>query len=152
VTYGLVVLGGVVRVSGSGLGCPDWPLCHGRLLPPLDLHAIIEYSHRTTASLAAILLASTALAAWFWARRRPDVRWPATVALLLLGLQVTLGAVTVLLQLPPIVVLVHLATAQALLGAACVTAVASVLSLPQAGALDRPGQRAAWSAAGAAYL
>src|SRR5207245_9985474 len=67
VTYALVVLGGVVRVSGSGLGCPDWPLCHGRLLPPLNLHAIIEYSHRTTASLASaliVLTAAVALLAW----------------------------------------------------------------------------------------
>src|SRR5438477_7958396 len=88
VTYALVVLGGVVRVSGSGLGCPDWPLCHGHLLPPLDLHSIIEYSHRTTASLTSVLLVSTALAAWLLGRRRPDLRWPATIALLLLGLQV----------------------------------------------------------------
>src|SRR5207245_9090485 len=105
--YGLVVLGGVLRASGSGLGCPDWPLCHGHLLPPLDLHAIIEYSHRSTATLASILLVATAVAAWTYARRRPDVRWPATAALLLLGLQVTLGAIPVLLQLPPLVVLVH---------------------------------------------
>jgi len=150
--YGAVVLGGVVRVSGSGLGCPDWPLCHGHLLPPLDLHPIIEYSHRTTASLTSVLLVSTALAAWLLGRRRPDLRWPATIALLLLGLQVALGAIAVLLQLPPTVVLVHLATAQALLGAACVTAVAAVLPLPEEGALDRPSLRSARRAAGAAYL
>ncbi|TMF52344.1 MAG: protoheme IX farnesyltransferase, partial [Chloroflexi bacterium] len=63
-TYALVVLGGVVRVSGSGLGCPDWPLCHGRVLPPLDLHAIIEYSHRTAASLTSTLVVLTAAVAW----------------------------------------------------------------------------------------
>ena len=152
VTYGLVVLGGVVRVSGSGLGCPDWPLCHGHVLPPLDVHAIIEYSHRTTASLASTLLVVTALAAWLLARRRPDVRWPATIALLLLALQVALGAITVLLELPPIVVLVHLATAQALLAAACVTAVTALLPPAGAGAIDRLGRRAAGLAAGAAYL
>src|SRR2546428_6530184 len=74
VTYALVVLGGVVRVSGSGLGCPDWPLCHGRLLPPLDLHSIIEYSHRTTASLASTLIVLTAVGAWVaWRKRRAIV-------------------------------------------------------------------------------
>jgi len=71
VTYALVVLGGVVRVSGSGLGCPDWPLCHGRPYPPLELHAIIEYSHRTTASLASLLVVLTAAAALMaWRQRR----------------------------------------------------------------------------------
>ncbi|MCH8831890.1 MAG: COX15/CtaA family protein, partial [Chloroflexi bacterium] len=48
--FALVVLGGVVRVTESGLGCPDWPLCQGRLIPPLETSAIIEYSHRLVAS------------------------------------------------------------------------------------------------------
>src|SRR2546429_6148610 len=119
VTYALVVLGGVVRVSGSGLGCPDWPLCHGRLLPPLDLHAIIEYSHRTTASLASTLIVLTAVVAWLAWRKRRDIVIPAMVALGLLVVQVVLGAVTVRLELPPMIVLAHLATAMALLAAGC---------------------------------
>ncbi len=130
VTYALVVLGGVVRVSGSGLGCPDWPLCHGRLLPPLDLHAIIEYSHRTTASLASALIVLTAVVAWLAWRKRRDIVIPATVALGLLVVQVVLGAITVRLELPPMIVLAHLATAMALLAAVCVTAVAASTPRP----------------------
>src|SRR5260370_4438702 len=122
VTYALVVLGGVVRVSGSGLGCPDWPLCHGRLLPPLNLHAIIEYSHRTTASLTSLLVVLTAIFAWFAWRHRRDIVIPATIALGLLASQVVLSASPVRLELPPMIVLAHLATAMALLGAVCVTA------------------------------
>jgi protoheme IX farnesyltransferase len=127
VTYALVVLGGVVRVSGSGLGCPDWPLCHGRLLPPLDVHAIIEYSHRTTASLTSILVVLTAVVAWVVWRKRRDIVIPATVAVVLLVVQVVLGAITVRFELPPMIVLAHLATAMALLAAVCVTAVAACL-------------------------
>src|SRR5947209_5359538 len=122
VTYALVVLGGVVRVSGSGLGCPDWPLCHGRVLPPLDLHAIIEYSHRTTASLTSGLVLVTAAFAWVAWRRRRDIVIPATVALGLLVVQVVLGAV-------------------------CITAVAAIVAPPGAGA-DRPS--VGWSRAAAA--
>ena len=145
VTYALVVLGGVVRVSGSGLGCPDWPLCHGRLLPPLELHSIIEYSHRTTASLASTLIVATALVAWLALRRRRDILIPATVAVGLLGVQVVLGAITVVLELPPIIVLAHLGTAIALLGAVCVTATAAILTGP--GECDPV---AVWRARGAA--
>src|ERR671922_861191 len=99
--YLQIALGGVVRVSGSGLGCPDWPLCHGRLLPPLNVHAIIEYSHRTTASLTSLLVVLTALAAWLMWRQRRDILIPATVAFGLLVVQVVLGAITVRLELPP---------------------------------------------------
>src|SRR5438067_2366113 len=151
VTYALVVLGGVVRVSGSGLGCPDWPLCHGRLLPPLDLHAIIEYSHRTTASLTSVLVVLTAAVAWLAWRKRRDLVIPATVALGLLMVQVVLGAITVRLELPPMIVLAHLATAMALLGAVCVTAV-SALTPQLAGGVDRVAMRRTLVAAGATYL
>jgi heme o synthase len=151
VTYALVVLGGVVRVSGSGLGCPDWPLCHGRLLPPLNLHAIIEYSHRTTASLTSVLVVLTAAVAWFAWRHRRDIVIPATIALGLLAVQVVLGAITVRLELPPMIVLAHLATAMALLGAVCVTAVAALLPVP-AGAVDRPSIGRTRVAAAGTYL
>src|SRR3989442_4027047 len=147
VTYALVVLGGVVRVSGSGLGCPDWPLCHGRLLPPLDLHSIIEYSHRTTASLASTLIVLTAFVAWLAWRKRRGMVIPAMVALGLLVVQVVVGAITVRLELPPMIVLAHLATAMALLGAVCVTASNARLarSAPLASA-GGPASRPPWPA------
>jgi protoheme IX farnesyltransferase len=151
VTYALVVLGGVVRVSGSGLGCPDWPLCHGRLLPPLDVHAIIEYSHRTTASLTSLLVVGTALLAWAGWRHRRDLLWPASIALGLLIVQVLLGAITVRFELPPMVVLAHLATAMALLGAVCVTAVSALIGQSATG-LDPRSVRLARGAAAGTYL
>jgi protoheme IX farnesyltransferase len=152
VTYALVVLGGVVRVSGSGLGCPDWPLCHGHLLPPLQLHVLIEYSHRTVATLASLLVVAVALVAWLAVRDRPDLRLGATVAAGLLILQVGLGGITVLLELPPGIVLAHLATAMALLGAVCATAVAAWVPRATRTLIDRPAARWALAAAGATYL
>ena len=151
VTYALVVLGGVVRVSGSGLGCPDWPLCHGRLLPPLNLHAIIEYSHRTTASLASALIVLTAAVALLAWRKRRDIVIPAMVALGLLVAQVVLGAITVRLELPPMIVLAHLATAMALLAAVCVTAVAASVARPTT-PTDRASVPLARAAAAGTYL
>ncbi|MDO8563123.1 MAG: COX15/CtaA family protein, partial [Candidatus Limnocylindria bacterium] len=53
--------GGVVRVTGSGLGCPDWPLCHGTFLPQFDVATFIEWFHRFIAILSGLSLAATAL-------------------------------------------------------------------------------------------
>jgi protoheme IX farnesyltransferase len=151
VTYALVVLGGVVRVSGSGLGCPDWPLCHSRLLPPLELHSIIEYSHRTAASLASTLIVLTAVVAWIAWRKRRDIVIPATIALGLLVVQVILGAITVRLELPAMIVLAHLATAMALLAAVCVTAVAAIVPRSD-GPADRGSVWLAPAAAAGTFL
>src|SRR5437016_498617 len=68
-TYLLIILGAIVRITGSGLGCGEhWPLCNGRLLPPLDLPTMIEYGPRLAAAAVSGLV--TALAAYAWCLRR----------------------------------------------------------------------------------
>ena len=115
--FALVVLGAVVRVTGSGLGCPDWPLCHGGVLPPLDTEAIIEYSHRLVASvLAGPLILATCGVAWVAYRRERWLVIPAAVAVLLLLGQAVLGGITVVNELPGEIVATHLALGEALLG------------------------------------
>jgi len=117
-TYLLIVLGGVVRITGSGLGCGDeWPICHGRLIPSFaDIGTAIEWSHRLVAAIVSTLVLLLAVSVW-WARRRtpPGPSRLAYAALGLLIVQVLLGAVTVKLQLPPWTILLHLGTAMLLL-------------------------------------
>lgn len=106
----LMVLGGVVSSTESGLGCgEDWPLCQGRLIPPFDRPEVfIEWLHRLVAALTGVLVVGAALASW-------RVRAPlAGAALGLLLVQVLLGALTVRLELPPVVSTAHLATGTAL--------------------------------------
>jgi heme A synthase len=115
--FALIVLGGVVRVTGSGLGCPDWPLCHGNIIPPLEKTAIIEYSHRLVASgIVGPLIIATCAVAWIGYRRERRLVIPATAAVILLLAQGGLGGVTVLTELPSHIVAAHMALAQALLG------------------------------------
>ncbi len=120
---GLIVLGGVVRITGSGMGCGDhWPLCNGEWFPPLDLPTMIEISHRWSAALVSMLVLAMTVVAWTRNRAASRLRVPATVALVLLVVQVLLGAVTVKLALPPWVVITHLANAMVLLAVILLTA------------------------------
>ncbi len=124
--FALITLGGVVRLTDSGLGCPDWPLCHGQLFPPIEYHALIEYSHRMLAALVGVLVLAQALVVWRWHR---DRTWLLTLCLLgviLVLFQGALGGITVLNELPDGLVLAHLATAEALI--ACMV-LASALAL-----------------------
>jgi len=91
----IVLSGAAVRLSGSGLGCPDWPKCYGKAYPPLDAHALIEFSNR----VITVPVSLAAVSAWLLAlRRRPYRRDLALLgALLPLGVvgQAVLGGFTV---------------------------------------------------------
>jgi protoheme IX farnesyltransferase len=120
---GLIVLGGVVRITGSGMGCGDhWPRCDGEWFPPLDLPTLIEIGHRWAAALVSLLVFAVAGVAWRRHRDEPGLRNPALLAAVLLVVQVLLGAVTVKLALPPWVIITHLANAMLLLATLMVVA------------------------------
>jgi heme A synthase len=145
-----IALGGVVRVSGSGLGCPDWPLCQGRPYPPANLHSIIEYSHRLVGTITGVLIIATVVAAWVVFRsRRPVVAWLATASLVAVACEGALGGLVVAQELTPWLVAVHLGLAMIIIG--CLIA-AAVLSMPAAeGVAHRGFRRLAAVAVAATY-
>src|SRR5213594_1694531 len=134
-TYLVIVLGAVVRITGSGLGCGDhWPLCNGHLFPPLtDIPTVIEWSHRLVAALVSVLVAGLAIYAGAGSRELGAGRRTAYVAVGLLIVQVLLGAVTVKTGLTPAMVILHLATAMLLL--------ATLIAAARGGRLPAPGSR-----------
>ncbi|HEY5579210.1 MAG TPA: COX15/CtaA family protein, partial [Acidimicrobiia bacterium] len=146
-TYLLVVLGAIVRATGSGLGCPDWPTCHGNWLPPLERAALIEYSHRTLAALVGVMV--VAVVALAWRSRGEDRRswWLSLTAMGLLLVQAWLGRQVVITELSAPLVGVHLGTAMALL------AVMLIVALPDAKPESDPSLAARmWLGAGAVLV
>ena len=110
----LVAIGGATRVMEAGLACPDWPLCYGQLLPvsSMTMQVFLEWFHRLDAFCVAVALLVLAAVAGLQRRRLPP--WLAPLALLALALvvmQATLGALTVTQLLPSAVVTAHLALA-----------------------------------------
>jgi heme A synthase len=119
--FTLMTIGNIVSATGSGLACPDWPLCHGRVIPPLEPDVLIEYSHRLTAVVASILLLAT-IVATMRSRTSGGVRRVGIALLILLVAQIALGGITVLLRLPDLVSTAHLVTALLILGGLVVLA------------------------------
>ncbi len=122
-TFLLIVVGGIVRVGDSGLGCgpagaglQGWPLCRGGLVPGSQTHPIVEYTHRFLAAVVVVLLAAVL---WQALRRfrdeRPIVRGAAAAMLLVIA-QAVLGGLTVEHGLATALVAAHLGTAMLLLG------------------------------------
>jgi cytochrome c oxidase assembly protein subunit 15 len=113
----IVVTGGAVRLTGSGLGCPTWPRCtEGSFVPhgELGMHGVIEFGNR----MMTFVLAAVAVATWAAAMRhrprRRSVRVPATVLALGIPGQALIGGVTVLTDLNPWVVSLHLMLSMAM--------------------------------------
>jgi heme A synthase len=124
-TFLLIIVGGIVRVSGSGLGCgPEnsgfhgWPFCNGDVVPGVNLNSLIEYSHRTLASVVAIAMIAMAVIAWRRYRSNRALVWSTTAASGLIVIQGLLGAATVEEGLDKTLVATHLGLAMALLALA----------------------------------
>ncbi len=150
--YLLIVLGGLVRITGSGLACPDWPLCHGRLIPPFQGPILIEYSHRLAAALVSGLVVATALAAAGVRRWLPQAVPTALSVLGIVAVQIILGALTVKLELTPALVVTHLGVAMLFLAVLLVQAVGALRGAADALPASPSLHRLVQAAAAATYL
>jgi cytochrome c oxidase assembly protein subunit 15 len=129
-TYLHLVFGGIVRITGSGMGCGDhWPKCNGSWVPPFDNPAVmIEWTHRLLALLVIVSIATLAIAAW---RRRAEpaiggaggVVRPALTSLVLVIVVALVGMVTVKLGNATLATVAHWTLAMALIAAIAVAAV-----------------------------
>jgi heme A synthase len=119
-TFVLIIVGGIVRVSDSGLGCGPggsgfhgWPLCKGDVVPGVDLNSVVEYTHRALAGAVSLMI--LALVVMSWRRHRQFLGITVGLMLLILA-QAGLGGATVEENLEEALVAAHLGLAMLLLG------------------------------------
>jgi heme a synthase len=125
-TYFLILVGGLVRASGAGLGCPDWPRCFGSWIPPASVADLppqfdpsqfnptlmwTEYLNRLLGVTVGFLILATAISAWRNHRHQPRILWPTIAAFLLVGFEGWLGGRVVVHGLAPWIVTAHLIVA-----------------------------------------
>lgn len=116
---GIVLTGGAVRLTGSGLGCPTWPRCHGGSFTPhgaLNVHSAIEFGNRTLTFVLTVIAVVTLVGAWRSGRR--ELRRLAVWLALSIPAQAVLGGITVLTDLNPWVVSFHLLFSMAIISLA----------------------------------
>lgn len=126
ITYFLILVGGLVRASGAGLGCPDWPHCFGSWIPPLSAAELppqfdrsqfnpvlmwTEYLNRLLGVTVGFFIFATLVVAIRDHRRQPRILWPTLAAFLLVGFEGWLGGVVVAHELAAWIVTVHLIVA-----------------------------------------
>jgi cytochrome c oxidase assembly protein subunit 15 len=126
ITYLLILVGGLVRASGAGLGCPDWPRCFGSWTPPTSVADLppqfdpslfnptlmwTEYLNRLLGVTVGFFVLATVASAWRYHRHDRHILWPAVAALLLTGYEGWLGGRVVAHELAPWIVTVHMIVA-----------------------------------------
>jgi cytochrome c oxidase assembly protein subunit 15 len=126
ITYLLIAVGGLVRASGAGLGCPDWPRCFGSWIPPASAAALppqfdpaqfnpvlmwTEYLNRLLGVTVGFAILAATISAWRHHRREPRILWPVVAAVLLTGFQGWLGGRVVAHELAAWIVTVHMLVA-----------------------------------------
>ncbi|MEE8045308.1 MAG: COX15/CtaA family protein [Dehalococcoidia bacterium] len=152
-----ITLGGVVRVTGSGDGCPDWPTCFGQAFPPLDqatidrlydgprtttprpFNVLLEYSHRSVGTLLGLTIIAAVIRVWMRHRSNKVVAWLATAELGLIFIVGMIGGLVVLRDLDPAVRTLHLFLAEIVAFLAIMALVAAAYSRRGA-----PGSSSAW--------
>jgi cytochrome c oxidase assembly protein subunit 15 len=123
VNVGIVVTGGAVRLTGSGLGCPEWPRCHENSFTPtgeLGMHEGIEFGNRLLTYVLGAVALATLVACLRHVPRRPDLRRLGIVLFVGIPTQAVIGGISVLTDLNPWVVMGHLLLSMVLIGLATV--------------------------------
>jgi heme A synthase len=138
----LIMVGSIVRVTGNGLGCPDWPLCHGRAIPPFLLSAWVEFLHRLFGAAVVLQIGALIVLARRWYRQEKWIYRTAIIAGIVLTIQVVLGGIHVIYELPKWTGWIHTGVAMMVAG---LVAVWTAVTQP---ALRRLSQRAAGSLTG----
>ena len=133
----LIMVGSIVRVTGYGLGCPDWPLCHGQAIPPFLASAWVEFAHRLFGGAVVIQIGVLAYLAWKHYREERWILWPAVAIAAVTTVQVVLGGIHVIYELPRWTGWVHTGVAMLVAG---LLALWVALSQP---ALESMGERVA---------
>jgi cytochrome c oxidase assembly protein subunit 15 len=155
-TFLLLIAGGLVTSTGSGLAVPDWPLSFGMVFPPMVGGIFFEHGHRMVAGSVTVLM----FILMVWLARREPRRWVRGLGYAAMGaivLQAVLGGVTVLLLLPPVVSATHACLAQTFF---CLTVTIALVTSPRwraasaqsAGAADRTAARLALASLAAVYV
>ena len=112
----LILVGSIVRVTGFGLGCPDWPLCYGQAIPPGYTEAWVEFSHRMFGALTSIQIFTLGAIAWREYRQEHWIFRPAVIVAVLLVIQIGLGGLHVIMEIPPETGLIHTGVAMTIVG------------------------------------
>lgn len=150
--YLLLVVGAVVRLTGAGAGCgSEWPFCNGQFVPSSTGEStVFDFSHRLLSVLVTLLVLALLIEGWHWRKNRPFLFWGSVTTLLLVVVQIVLGAVTAVDTLTPSIEVAHLGLAQIFLA---VLLIVTLLALsPWIAAATGRGTGKRWTGLGIASM